>query len=111
MFWENLTHVPIPLGGIAIRRSLPNEVKTKVNQMMRTSVEHAFAFPKQTYPYVRKHAQSMEEDVMLKHIQLYVNQYSVDLGVKGKNAINELYNKTFALNLIPKLNNNFFINS
>lgn len=110
-YWENLTHLPIPLGGIAIKRSLPAKIKTKVNQIMRASVEYAFAFPKQTYPYVRKYAQSMEEDVMFKHIQLYVNQYSIDLGEKGQRAIKELYDRTYALNLIPKPNNDFFINS
>ncbi|HCT30978.1 MAG TPA: 1,4-dihydroxy-6-naphthoate synthase [Bacteroidales bacterium] len=109
-FWENLTHLPIPLGGIAIRRSLPEAVKLKVNKIMRSSVEHAFAFPKQSYHYVRKYAQSMDEDVMYKHIQLYVNQYSVDLGEKGRNAITQLYERTYELNIIPKPNNDFFIN-
>lgn len=109
-FWENLTHLPIPLGGIAIRRSLPEEVKTKVNQIMRASVEYAFAFPKQTYPYVRKYAQSMDEDVMYKHIELYVNKYSINLGNEGMAAINELFNRTYQLKLIPKPNNDFFIN-
>lgn len=110
-FWENLTHLPIPLGGIAIRRNLPENIKLKVNQIMRASVEHAFAFPKLTYPFVRKYAQAMDEDVMFKHIELYVNKYSIDLSEEGQNAINELFNRSFSLNLIPKLNNDFFINT
>lgn len=109
-FWENLTHLPIPLGGIAIRRSLPEGVKAKVNQIMRTSVEQAFAFPKLTYPYVRKYAQSMDEEVMYRHIELYVNNYSINLGDEGKKAVNELYSRAYDLNLIPKLSNDLFIN-
>ncbi len=108
-FWENLTHFPIPLGGIAIKRSLPDDIKIKVNQVLRNSVEHAFAFPKLTYPYVRKYAQSMDEDVMFKHIELYVNKYSINLGNEGMAAINELFNRTYQLKLIPKPNNDFFI--
>lgn len=109
-FWENLTHLPIPLGGIAIRRSLPEGVKAKVNQIMRTSVEQAFAFPKLTYPYVRKYAQSMDEEVMYRHVELYVNNYSINLGDEGKRAVNELYSRAYDLNLIPKLSNDLFIN-
>lgn len=109
-FWESQTKLPVPLGGIAIKRSLPDRIKDQINGLMRQSVEYAFAHPRETYPYVRKYAQSMEEEVMYKHIQLYVNEYSVDLGEAGRKAIVELFARTQELNLIPKVNKDIFIN-
>lgn len=108
-YWETKTNLPIPLGGIAIKRSLPDKLKTQINLLMRQSVEYAFAHPKDSYSYVRKYAQTMNVEVMYKHIQLYVNKYSIDLGDDGRNAINELYAKSHELNLIPKVNDDIFI--
>ena len=75
-FWERTTESPIPLGGIVIQRDLPIEIKEKVNRLIRQSVEYAFANPKSGIDYIRSHAQEMDESVMYKHIELYVNQYS-----------------------------------
>ena len=77
-FWEGETGAPIPLGGIVVRRALPDEVKQAVNRVLRRSVEYAFAHRDASLPYVRDHAQEMSEDVMYRHIDLYVNGYSVD---------------------------------
>ena len=109
-FWETQTKLPIPLGGIAIKRDLPDRIKEQINGLMRQSVGFAFAHPKESYPYVRRYAQSMDEEVMYKHIQLYVNKYSVDLGKDGRNAIMELFSRTHQLNLIPKIREDIFIN-
>lgn len=92
-YWDGLIHAPIPLGGIVIKRSYPEELKQKVNRVIRRSVEYAFANPTSSLPYVREHAQTMHEDVMKKHIDLYVNQYSLELGDSGKNAVELLFNK------------------
>jgi 1,4-dihydroxy-6-naphthoate synthase len=86
-FWERETGAPIPLGGIAIRRSLPDEVVRTVNGILRRSVEHAFAHRSDSLPFVRAHAQAMSDDVMLRHIDLYVNDYSRDLGEDGRRAV------------------------
>ncbi|NVO08959.1 MAG: 1,4-dihydroxy-6-naphthoate synthase [Bacteroidales bacterium] len=107
-YWEEQTKLPIPLGGIAIKRSLPDNIKIKINQLLRKSIEHAFSYPKESYPYVRKYAQAMEEEVMYKHIQLYVNDYSVDLRTKGRDAIIELFKRSSELNLIPKMDYDIF---
>jgi 1,4-dihydroxy-6-naphthoate synthase len=85
--WENKTGQPIPLGGIAILRSLDENLKRKINQLLRQSVEYAFANPEASSEYVKKHAQEMSEEVRKKHIKLYVNSYSINLGDAGKNAI------------------------
>jgi len=100
-FWEKETGAPIPLGAIAVRRSLPRDVKEKVNRAVRGSVEFAFAHREASLPYVRAHAQEMSEDVMYKHIDLYVNQYSVDLGQDGRRAVALLFEKAAALGLVP----------
>src|SRR5690606_29607277 len=92
-FWEQTTESPIPLGGIVISRDLAPEVKEKVNRLIRKSVEYAFANPKSGIDYIRSHAQEMEESVMYKHIELYVNQYSIDLGEVGKKAIMSMFGK------------------
>lgn len=108
-YWETLTKLPIPLGGIAVRKSLSDSVKSAIDSMLRQSVEHAFNNPKDSYPYVRKYAQSMEEEVMYKHIQLYVNKYSINLGETGHKAIMELYNRSYLLNITPKVSDEVFL--
>ena len=72
-FWERDTGSPIPLGGIVIKRSLPDEVKLAVNRVLRRSVEYAFAHRDASLPFVRAHAQEMSEDVMYRHIDLYLS--------------------------------------
>jgi len=92
-FWEEETGAPIPLGGIVIRRSLPESVRHAVNRVLRRSVEYAFANRTASLPYVRAHAQAMSDDVMYKHIDLYVNDYSVDLGRDGRAAVHLLFDR------------------
>ena len=100
-FWEQSAGAPIPLGGIVIRRSLPGEVQHTVNRILRRSVEYALANPKASLPYVREHAQEMSEAVMYKHIDLYVNQFSVDLGSDGRRAVELLFERAAATGVIP----------
>lgn len=108
-FWEEQTGMPIPLGAIAIRRSLSDETKQKVNRVLRRSVEYALANRTASLPYVREHAQEMDEAVMYKHIDLYVNQYSVDLGDEGRRAVTTLFDKASALHLVPEADAPLFL--
>lgn len=108
-FWERTTGSAIPLGGIVIKRSLPREVKQKVNRLIAESVRFGFSHPKSGIEYIRSHAQEMEESVMYKHIELYVNKYSEDLGEEGKKAILEMFEKAKELNLVPSTNKNIFL--
>lgn len=103
-FWEESTGHPIPLGGIAVRKTLSNEIKQKINRVIRRSVDYAFAHPTSSMDFVKQQAQAMEESVMLQHIDLYVNEYSLDLGNVGKKAIHFMFEKALELNLIPTLN-------
>ncbi len=108
-FWEAETGAPIPLGGIVIRRDLPDGVKQAVNRVLRASVEYAFAHPDASRPYVRAHAQEMSEEVMYKHIDLYVNQYSVDLGPDGRRAVDVLFERGRATGTIPPVKEGLFL--
>lgn len=108
-FWESLIHAPIPLGGIVIKRDLPLDVKQKVDRIIRKSVEYAFAHPADSKPFIKEHAQEMDEAVMQKHIDLYVNQYSIDLGDLGKKAVDLLMNKAKEMGVIKNVNNELFV--
>jgi 1,4-dihydroxy-6-naphthoate synthase len=108
-FWEGRTGTPIPLGAIAVRRTLPDEVKHRVNRVVRRSVEYAFAHRDASLPYVRAHAQEMSEEVMYKHIDLYVNDYSIDLGPEGRRAVTTLFDTAAALNLVPPSSEPLFL--
>jgi 1,4-dihydroxy-6-naphthoate synthase len=108
-FWEGQTGAPIPLGGIVIRRRLPDEVKHSMNGVLRRSVEYAFAHPQASLPFVREHAQEMSEDVMYRHIDLYVNDYSVDLGPEGRRAVELLFERGRAARTVPPVAENLFL--
>jgi 5,8-dihydroxy-2-naphthoate synthase len=108
-FWEAETGAPIPLGGIVVKRSLPDEVKRAVNRVMRRSVEHAFAHREASLPYVRAHAQEMSEQVMYQHIDLYVNEYSIDLGEQGRRAVQVLFDRAQQTGLIPAVRGELFL--
>ncbi len=102
-FWEGLIHAPIPLGGIVARRSFDNDLLQKINRVIKKSVVYAFANIPDVMPYVKQHAQEMSEEVMKKHIELYVNEYSIDLGETGTKAVNLLFNKAKEIGLIRNI--------
>jgi 1,4-dihydroxy-6-naphthoate synthase len=108
-YWEKTTTSPIPLGGIVIRRNLPDDIKQQINTLVQESVEFAFANPKSGLDYIRSHAQEMDENVMYKHIELYVNKYSLNLGVEGRRAIQAMFDRALQLHLIPETAKSVFL--
>ncbi len=108
-FWETKTQLPIPLGGIVVNRKLSKEVQQKVNRVLRRSLEFAYENPNAALPFIKQYAQEMDEEVMYKHIKLYVNDFSLDLGDKGKKAIKRLYETASDLNVIPEMPEDIFI--
>ena len=89
--WEQRMNTPIPLGGIAVNQSVKRSIALKVQELIRQSLEFAFANYPQVSDYVKQHSQTMSEEVMRQHIQLYVNNYSLDLGEEGRKAIAVLH--------------------
>lgn len=108
-YWEETTGSPIPLGGIVVNRNLPREVQEKVNRVMKRSVEYAYEQPDASYPFVKLYAQEMEESVMRSHIDLYVNEFTRNLGDEGKQAVRTLYSKAEELDIIPKMERSIFL--
>lgn len=88
--WEARTSLPLPLGGIVVRRDLPCEVQQKVERVLRRSIEYAFSNPMTSREFVKQHAQELEDDVIDKHIALFVNDFSLSLGEEGRAAMRTL---------------------
>ena len=88
--WEDRVKVPIPLGAIAVRKTLPFEIQKKIDSLIKKTVEFSFQNYPVLSPFIKEHAQAMEEDVMRKHIELYVNDYTKDLGEKGQASVEKL---------------------
>lgn len=101
-WWEETTGLPIPLGGILARRALGEETIREIDAALRRSVEHAFAHPADSAPYVRAHAQEMDDEVTRQHIGLYVNDFSVDLGEEGEGAVEALFARARAAGIVPE---------
>jgi 1,4-dihydroxy-6-naphthoate synthase len=89
-FWERTTGAPIPLGGIVARRSLAPAIRREVDRLVRASLEHANARRPALSGWVRAHAQEMDEAVMRRHVDLYVNEFSLGLGEAGRRAVRTL---------------------
>jgi len=110
-YWEQQTQYPIPLGGIVMKRSFSTALQKKADALIRKSVESAFT----NYPilagYVKQHSQEMEEKVMRQHIDLYVNDYSIDLAEEGKEAVRKLLTVYQQVNpaITPPVQENLFV--
>ncbi len=109
-FWEASTGMPIPLGGIVVRRSLPDEIRKKVNRVMERSVRYAFDHPEASKSFVKANAQEMEESVMDSHIKLYVNEFTKNLGGAGRAAIGKLFDVARARGVVPIYKEDIFLN-
>jgi len=92
-YWEKETGLPIPLGGIVVKREFPLSEQKKIERVIRKSVEYAFENPSSSADFVKCHAQEMDKKVVDAHIALYVNDYSISLGKKGRKAVNLLFKK------------------
>lgn len=102
-YWEEQYALPIPLGGIAANRRLSAETIQKIDRVLRKSIEFAFENPNESKAYVQQHAQEMSEEVCKKHIDLYVNDFSINLGKEGVFAVETLMKKGQELGILEKL--------
>jgi 1,4-dihydroxy-6-naphthoate synthase len=101
-WWESETGRPIPLGGIAIRRNLGREVAGEVDRAIRASLRAARTGSPRAMEYVLAHAQEMSPEVAKQHIDLYVNDFSFDLGRRGLEAANLLLRRAEEAGLVPR---------
>lgn len=102
-FWEKETGYPIPLGGIVGKKSIDEKLITKVDSLIKQSIEYAFSNYPAIPAYVQRHSQEMDIEVMKKHIDLYVNDYSINLGETGKAAIEKLIEVFTQMNKNPSI--------
>ena len=108
-FWENLTQGPIPLGGIMVKRELPENIKQKVNRIIKRSVNYAFDHPESGMDFICSLSQEMSKEVINKHIELYVNKFSIDLGEAGRKAVHTFFDEAHKLGIIPETKQNLFL--
>jgi 1,4-dihydroxy-6-naphthoate synthase len=110
--WEKKTGSSIPLGGIVAKRSIDKSISLQVDRLIRKSVEYAYEHHyKELTGYVKEHSQEMSEEVMRKHIDLYVNKYSIDLGSVGKDAVMKLFEVYEQTHRVTTGNKDIFIST
>ena len=100
-WWEDETGHPIPLGGILAKRTLGTPLINKIDAALRQSVEYAYAHAQETQHYIKQHAQELDDDVVRNHIDLYVNNFSIDLGDEGIQAVKFLLRRAEERGIIP----------
>jgi len=109
-YWEEVSASLIPLGGIVLRRSFDEELKLKVDRILKRSIEFAFENTESSRQFIKQNAQEMDDEVIQKHIDLYVNEYSLDLGEKGRKAVNQLFEEAIDKKIIDKIEQPIFVN-
>jgi len=110
-YWETLTGLPIPLGAIVIKRDIPDDIALKVNRVVRRSLEYAYKDAFASYDFVSENAREMDSTVMNNHIKLFVNEYTLNLGSRGREAIVELYRMAREKSVIPSMPERIFLTS
>jgi 1,4-dihydroxy-6-naphthoate synthase len=110
-YWEKLTGLPIPLGTIVVKRSVPEDVALKVNRIVKRSLDYAYRDSVASYEFVAGNAREMDRDVMNNHIKLYVNEFTSQLGEEGRRAITKLYEVARERNVIPEMPERIFLTS
>jgi len=107
--WERRTSLPIPLGGIVVRKSLPDEVKRRFGELLSESVRFALDHPRESLAYMKQHAQELSEDVIYKHVNLYVNEFSVQMGAEGEKAVLTLLRQGADAGIFPSVGQDLFV--
>ena len=108
-WWEAQSGLPIPLGCIAVRRNLGPASALKIETMIRASVDHAFAHRQDSQAYIRAHAQELAEPVIRQHIELYVNDYTRDIGAQGERAARLLLERARQVGVVPDSDQPLFL--
>jgi 1,4-dihydroxy-6-naphthoate synthase len=108
-YWEKMTGMPVPLGGIVVQRSVNEDIAGRVNRSIRRSIEFAYANPSASVDFIRKNAREIDPAVTKEHISLYVNDFSLSLGPEGKAAIERLYSVALEKKVITDMPERIFL--
>ena len=88
--WERRLSLPLPLGSILASRNLQEEEIEALDALLLRSIEYAFQNPEASRAFIKEHAQEMDDDVIERHIALFVNSFSLSLGSEGRRAVEAL---------------------
>ena len=109
--WESKAGYPIPLGGIVIRRAIDDNISRKVNRVLKRSILFALENPNSGYGFIKQHAQELDDSVIFRHIQLYVNDNTTELSEEAKEGIRYLYKIASEKGVTDPVPDNIFIKS
>jgi 1,4-dihydroxy-6-naphthoate synthase len=107
--WEELTGLPIPLGGIVVSRAVDEVTAARVNRAVRRSLEYARTSPGESAGFIKKYARETDEAITREHIELFVNNFSLSLGQEGRAAIERLYSVALEKGVIGPLPQRIFL--
>jgi 1,4-dihydroxy-6-naphthoate synthase len=110
VWWENHSGLPLPLGGILGKRSLGRDILLQVEEGIRASIHYANAHTDEVLNYCKQHSQEMDDTVMKNHIDLYVNDFSLDLGGEGLAAVRRLFDEAEACGICPRSGKALLVN-
>lgn len=105
-WWENKTEFPLPLGGILAKRNLGEDLIKRVDSFIKKSIEYSLNHKEEPKVYIKQHSQELEERVIEQHINLYVNDFSLDIGEEGLSAVRELFRRAEMRKIIKGSRNN-----
>ncbi len=108
-WWEQTSGLPIPLGCIAAKRELGQKVIEEIDLAIKQSLEYAYTHPQQSLSYIRKYSQELDESVVQEHIKLYVNDFSLNLGDEGLQAVNRFLDYGRQAGILPKSNKKLMV--
>ncbi len=107
--WETHTGLPIPLGGIAVDRNLPHSLRQSIGRVVGKSVLYGLSHPGEPLPFVKKHARNLDQEVITRHIDLFVNDYTADLGEEGAVAVRRLFSEAMAMGILNSVPDDFLL--
>lgn len=110
-YWLARTNLPIPLGTIVINRAVPEDIALKVNRILKRSLDYAYIDSIASYDFVAGNAKEMDSNVMNNHIKLFVNEFTANLGIEGRKAIDMLFKVARDVNVIPEIPQRIFLTS
>jgi 1,4-dihydroxy-6-naphthoate synthase len=108
-YWEKMTDLPVPLGVIIINKRIPRDISLKFNRILRKSIGFAQENSLASYDFVASNAKEMDSTVMNRHIKLFVNEFSLNLGNEGRKALSELFRIAHEKGVVPEVTDPIFL--
>ena len=108
-WWQNETGLPLPLGANVIKRDLGQELMESVATAIRESIKYGFSRRKEAIEYARLYGRNLVEEKVGRFVDMYVNDYTIDWGEKGRKAVTELLTRGFDAGIVPEIDRIDFI--